>query len=230
MAHHNSQVERRWWAMPTLRCFNTMPSATDLLLRVNGIQAAFGIEFGLASPRADEARTNDPYRQANVSYMEITNIHERVLDGAAAQVGRLIDGLSSSNDPLWPVDRWPPMQFDRPLAVGASGGHGPIRYAVESYVPGESVRFRFTEPKGFLGTHRFEVEPTADGKSVLRHVIEMQVSGRSLCIWMAVIRPLHDALLEDALDRAETSLGKEMPQRVWSRWVKVVRWFLARRA
>jgi glyoxylase-like metal-dependent hydrolase (beta-lactamase superfamily II) len=43
-------------------------SATDLLLRINGIQPAFGIEFGLASPRADEGRTNDPYRQANVSY------------------------------------------------------------------------------------------------------------------------------------------------------------------
>ncbi len=29
---------------------------TDLLLRVNGIQAAFGVEFGLTSPRADEGR------------------------------------------------------------------------------------------------------------------------------------------------------------------------------
>ncbi|MEI8376315.1 MAG: hypothetical protein WCJ35_26135 [Planctomycetota bacterium] len=38
------------------------------LLRVNGIQAAFGFEFGLDSPRANEGRTVDPYRQANVSY------------------------------------------------------------------------------------------------------------------------------------------------------------------
>ncbi len=41
---------------------------TELLLRVNGIQAAFGIEFGLDSPRANEGRAGDPYRQANVSY------------------------------------------------------------------------------------------------------------------------------------------------------------------
>jgi phosphoribosyl 1,2-cyclic phosphodiesterase len=40
---------------------------TELLLRVNGIQPAFGIEFGLADERADEGRA-DPYRQANVSY------------------------------------------------------------------------------------------------------------------------------------------------------------------
>ena len=42
--------------------------ATELLLRVNGIQAAFGYEFGLESPRANEGRAADPYRQANASY------------------------------------------------------------------------------------------------------------------------------------------------------------------
>jgi phosphoribosyl 1,2-cyclic phosphodiesterase len=43
-------------------------ATTELLLRVNGIQAAFGIEFGLSSPRTDEGREGNPYRQANVSY------------------------------------------------------------------------------------------------------------------------------------------------------------------
>jgi hypothetical protein len=42
-------------------------ATTEFLLRVNGIQPAFGIEFGLESPRADEGRAGDPYRQANVS-------------------------------------------------------------------------------------------------------------------------------------------------------------------
>ena len=41
---------------------------TELLLRVNGIQPAFGFEFGLDSPRANEGRADNPYRQANVSY------------------------------------------------------------------------------------------------------------------------------------------------------------------
>ena len=40
----------------------------ELLLRVNGVQPAFGFEFGLDSPRANEGRAGDPYRQANVSY------------------------------------------------------------------------------------------------------------------------------------------------------------------
>jgi hypothetical protein len=40
----------------------------ELLLRVNGIQPAFGIELGFDSPRTAEVRSADPYRQANVSY------------------------------------------------------------------------------------------------------------------------------------------------------------------
>ena len=41
---------------------------TELLLRVNGVQAAFGFEFGLDTPRANEGRAGNSYRQANVSY------------------------------------------------------------------------------------------------------------------------------------------------------------------
>lgn len=44
-------------------------SSTELLLWVNEIQPAFGIELGSTSPRSDEARAADPYRQANLSYL-----------------------------------------------------------------------------------------------------------------------------------------------------------------
>ena len=44
------------------------PDKSNFLVRVNGIQPAFGIELGSASPRAEEGRAADPYRQANVSY------------------------------------------------------------------------------------------------------------------------------------------------------------------
>ena len=41
---------------------------TQLLFRVNGVQPAFGFEFGLDDPRAEAGRVDDPYRQANASY------------------------------------------------------------------------------------------------------------------------------------------------------------------
>jgi len=147
-----------------------------------------------------------------------------------ANAGALIDGLASRDDALWPRDRWPAMKLDRPLGVGAAGGHGPIRYFVEEYEPGRSVRFRFTRPRGFDGSHRFEITQAVDGRVRLRHVLEMRASGPALLTWPFLYQPLHDALLEDALDRAGSTLGLPIAPRRWSAWVKVLRWALRRRA
>ncbi len=76
--------------------------------------------------------------------MAVLGIHTRTLPVSGEEIGRLIDGLAGREDRLWPGDRWPPMRLDRPLEVGASGGHGPIRYTVEAYEPGRWVRFRST--------------------------------------------------------------------------------------
>jgi hypothetical protein len=161
--------------------------------------------------------------------MKVVNVHERILDASADQVGRLIDGLASDDDRLWPHDRWPAMRFDRPLGVGAAGGHGPIGYVVESYTPGSAVQFRFTAPQGFVGSHRFEVESVDATRTKLRHVIEMQTAGRASLAWAIAIRPLHDACLEDLLDRAEAATGGTPASRNWSRWVRFVRWLMRSR-
>ena len=68
--------------------------------------------------------------------MRLHNVHERALPVPAASAGRLLDGLGGRPDLLWPGESWPPMRFDRPLQVGADGGHGPIRYRVEEHAPG----------------------------------------------------------------------------------------------
>jgi hypothetical protein len=160
--------------------------------------------------------------------MAVINIHERELNASATEVGKLIDGLASADDKLWPRDRWPAMKFDRPLSVGAIGGHGPIRYTVESYKPSLHIQFRFTAPEGFQGSHRFEVEAMGGDKTKLRHVIEMQVQGTAWLTWSLAIRPLHDALLEDALDQAEAYTGGRPAKRGWSLWVRFLRRVMSR--
>ncbi len=158
--------------------------------------------------------------------MKSRNVHERILVAPVDEVGALLDSLSSSSDRLWPA-RWPPMQFDRPLQVGAVGGHGPIRYEVEEYIAGRSVRFRFTGPDGFHGSHRYEVTALPQGGTRLRHVLEMDARSGARISWLLAFRPLHDALLEDSLDRAEASLGSD-PARPsqWSWYVRFLRWIL----
>jgi hypothetical protein len=160
--------------------------------------------------------------------MKIINIHEREFRASPPQLGALIDSLASPNDALWPKHSWPPMKFDRPLGVGARGGHGPIAYVVEHYVSGHSIRFRFTQPIGFNGYHSFELLPSsAPDRVLLRHTIHAKLEGRALLTWLLAIRSLHDALLEDALATAESSLGLKPRMQAWSPWVRFLRWAMS---
>ncbi len=105
--------------------------------------------------------------------MNVQNVHQRRLAAPADKVGALIDSLASEADRLWPSPPWVPMTLDRPLAVGAAGGHGPIRYVVQQYAPGKSVQFRFTGPKGFDGFHCFAITDVSQSSVVLRHTLQM---------------------------------------------------------
>jgi hypothetical protein len=120
------------------------------------------------------------------------------------------------------------MEFDRPLSVGARGGHGPIRYFVEEYVPGESIKFRFTGPKGFDGFHGYQRIRTTADTAVLRHTLEMTTHGLAVLSWPVVYQPMHDALIEDSLATAEASLGQAPRIQPWSLWVRVLRWVVSR--
>jgi len=156
----------------------------------------------------------------------VVNVHERVIPASVGAVGKMIDTLGSAGDGIWPHERWPALKLDRPLQVGAAGGHGPIRYRVESYEPGRRVRFRFLSPEGFIGTHGFDVVDAGEGGSKLRHVIEMRTEGMAVLNWSLIIRHLHDALLEDALDKVERTFLGVGPPRAWSRRVVFLRWLV----
>ena len=163
----------------------------------------------------------------------VTNIHERLVSAPLPAVGGLIDRLASPDDVMWPGDRWPPVRFDRPLGVGAIGGHGPIRYFVEAYEPGRSISFRFTGPRGFVGTHGFEVEEKGADTVRLRHVLLMRVEGWARWSWPLVFRWLHDATIGDAMARAESwCTSQPLRYKQWTLRVRllrgVVKWLMAR--
>lgn len=159
--------------------------------------------------------------------MPAYNLHSRRLPVPVERAEPLLDGLAGVDDRLWPNDRWPRMAFDRPLGVGAVGGHGPVRYRVEEYVPGKWVRFRFTAPRGFDGFHEFVLRPLGEGESELRHLMALRLHVPAWFGYPLIWRPLHDALLEDCLDRAVTESGPPpvRPAR-WGWWVRLLRRFL----
>lgn len=159
--------------------------------------------------------------------MKIFNRHEIEIAASEAEIGKLIDTLASANDLLWPHFRWPRMRFDKPLSIGARGGHGPIGYWIEEYEPGKRILFRFenTHPfsRGVEGYHTLFMERAGRGTRLV-HEIVGTIKGRALLLWPLVIRPLHDALVEDALAIAARRFedAHPFPPKL-SRWVRILR-------
>lgn len=164
--------------------------------------------------------------------MKIDSLHERSFFTNKEEVGGILDTLSGKEDRLWPWENWPPMLFDRELGPGAKGGHGGVRYEVEEYAPGRRTVFRFDGTgftEGFDGRHYFEVVPR-NGHVILRHVIDAEGDFKVWLKWKLVIEPLHDALLEDAMDRAEKAvIGSVVKPARWGVRVRMLRNMLARK-
>ncbi|MFD7324316.1 SRPBCC family protein [Streptomyces sp. NPDC059875] len=162
--------------------------------------------------------------------MGVYNVHERLLPAGEGEVGGLIDTLAGGDaDRLWPGRAWPRLTLDRPLTVGAVGGHGPVRYTVAAYVPGKWVRFRFDAPRGFHGFHEFAVLPVDAELTALRHTLAMTARGPARIGWPLLWRPLHDALIEDSLDRAETACaGRATRPARWSPYVRLLHGLIGR--
>lgn len=159
----------------------------------------------------------------------VHNVHTRTIHCSAPAAGALLDTLSSPGDLLWPTPEWPPMQLDGPLAPGATGGHGPIRYGVSEYEPARRVRFTFAPGFPVDGWHEFRVEPLGDDTCRLVHEMTARPHGWMRLGWPLAIRWLHDALLEDALDHGERSAtGTVATPHRWSAPVRALR-SLARR-
>lgn len=160
--------------------------------------------------------------------MKIINIHNRMINKPISEVAAVLNSLSSDNDQLWPHENWPPMKFDRDLSEGATGGHGPIRYVVTDYKPGKNILFKFIEPSSFKGNHWFELKEKEESKTEITHTISMNVSGSAIISWLIIIRPLHNALIEDSFDKAQLTLGLEYKRNKWTFWVMLLKSILKR--
>ena len=133
----------------------------------------------------------------------------------------ILKTLSTDNDLIWPTEKWPAMKFDSTIKVGAKGGHGPIRYYVEKYKPSQIIQFRFLKPNH--GIHKFEINEITSDRTEIKHTIKMTTAGRGTLIWLFAIRPLHNALIQDAFDKVENNFSKTKKATKWNFWVRYLR-------
>ncbi|MBB3036986.1 hypothetical protein [Hoyosella altamirensis] len=153
--------------------------------------------------------------------MRIHNVHQRVVPGSPNDIAPLLATLGQPNDVLYPP-LWEPMQFDGPIAVGASGTHGTI----SAYAPGHLMEITFPNGMGITGTHTFTVASSGARHSLVRHEVDADATAKAWLIWHTLIRPSHDAVLESLLDRLQTALS-EPPARPFapSVYARLLRWF-----
>ncbi len=155
--------------------------------------------------------------------MKVLNVHRRRYPASIAKLGEVMETLSGPNDRIWPLEHWPAMKLAKGLEPGSAGGHGPVRYSVGKYVPGRLVEFIFSRPIGFDGVHRLEAVELSRNETELIHTIDADVKGSAIFAWAFAIRWLHDALLEDALDKVENHLTGKKKRTPWSVWVRLLR-------
>jgi hypothetical protein len=112
--------------------------------------------------------------------------------------------------------------------VGADGGHGPVRYQVTAYDPGERVEFAFRPPTPLQGVHEFRVDAAGPQRCVLSHVLVGRARGVGVLLWPLAVRWLHDACIEELLDNAElAATGRLARPARRSAWVRLIRARLA---
>jgi len=150
----------------------------------------------------------------------VRNVHEREIGAPLERLAPLLDRLGGPDDELWPAPAWWPMSLDRPLGVGADGGHGGVRYHVSEHDPGRRVRFELRPGGGLAGYHELSLEPLGPTRTRIRHEAVCRFGGAMRVLGPAVLLPLHDAVLEDLLDNAErVGTGTVRSPARWSAWV-----------
>jgi hypothetical protein len=155
--------------------------------------------------------------------LEVVNILKRVLNSSKEEVSQLLGTLSSKEDKIWPYEKWPVIKFKEGLVENVKGGHGPIRYSINKYIPNEQIEFKFNAPKGFDGVHRFNIVKLKSNKTEFRLTIEMKTTGIGIFTWAFVIFWLHNALFEDLMDKVENQFVEEHKKHKWNLWVKLLR-------
>jgi len=138
-------------------------------------------------------------------------------------VSQLFKTLATSKDLVWPYENWPAIRFKDGLKVGSKGGHGRIRYTIINYKAGETIKFKFSKPEGFIGTHELKIESIDTDETKISHKISTNTTLKATFLWIFVIRWLHDALIEDAFDKVENQFSVNKKQIKRNIWVKLLR-------
>ena len=155
--------------------------------------------------------------------MRVINTHKRTINQSKENVSQLFKTLTTSGDLIWPYENWQAIRFKDGLQVGSKGGHGLIRYTIIEFREGEYIKFQFSKPEGFIGTHELKIEEISKNMTEISHEIKANTTFKATFFWIFVIRWLHDALIEEAFDKVENYFFADKKETEYNFWVKFLR-------
>lgn len=155
--------------------------------------------------------------------MQVINIHKRTINKPKTKVSGIFKTIATYEDLVWPYENWPAIRFKDGLQVGSKGGHGSIRYIIIEFVEGDYMKFQFSKPEGFHGTHELRVKTISKDVTEISHKIEMSTSLKASFFWVFIVKWLHDALIEDAFDKVENYFYNNKKTTKYNPWVKLLR-------
>lgn len=156
--------------------------------------------------------------------MNIVNIHKRLVSQPEEEIVSLFQTLATSEDKIWPKKNWPSIRFENGLYMGSHGGHGRIRYTIIEFVEGRQIKFQFTKPNGFEGTHELFFRSISENNTEIIHEIHMNTTTlKATLLWVFTVRWLHDALIEEAFDNIENCFLPQKKRTKYSIWVTLLR-------
>ncbi len=155
--------------------------------------------------------------------MQVINIHKRKINQSKEEVSLLFKTLATHSDLVWPYENWPAIRFKDGLQAGSKGGHGHIRYTIIEFTEGEFIKFQFSKPEGFNGTHELKIEEISKNETEISHEIRVNTSLKASFLWVFMTRWLHDALIEDAFDKVENYFTSDKKMTEYNFWVKYLR-------
>ena len=155
----------------------------------------------------------------------IHNEHRRTVRATPGRAAFLLDEIAEPGNAYWPSDRLASPADGPPAGRRRHRRARPRPVLVHGLRTGTAGGVHLRARHRGIGTHTFDVldGPTRD-TCVLRHVISGRTHGLGVLAWPLAIRWLHDAVLEEMLDRAAVVLGDPpaTPAR-WSPYVRLLR-------
>ena len=81
----------------------------------------------------------------------------------------------------------------------------------------------------FFNLNKFDIKELPGNKTEVSHIIDVNTDFGGTIKWVFAVKSLHNALIEDGLDKMENHFTEDEKSTEWNMWVKFIRYILIKK-